>query len=178
MQKRKPIVRTLGDAPRDAASQIAWIHAGRGWYSHDDDLPLSLKIQRGGWLCRGVVVTTLETVWYRDPVTYIEVPAGFTTDLASVPRVVWSVISPWDLALEAIFHDRLYEQQTVKRRVADQTLLSMMEDRGVPWAMRWAVYLAVRLGGRSAWKSHAKVRGASQGNSANSVNDRSKSREG
>lgn len=152
------IVRTRGSAPEDPASQIAWIQAGSGQYSHEEELPLKLLIAPGGeWCCKPVRVRTIELVWYKDAVTYIEIPAGFKSDLASVPRVLWSVLaSPWDLALPALFHDLLYAQQIVKRRVADQTLLSMMEDRGVPWPIRWTVYLGVRLGGWVAWRKHAR----------------------
>ena len=30
---------------------------------------------------------------------------GMITDLASVPRVVWNVIAPWDVARAAVIHD-------------------------------------------------------------------------
>ena len=34
---------------------------------------------------------------------------GMKTDLASVPRIVWAVISPWDVARAAnVIHDHLY----------------------------------------------------------------------
>ena len=33
---------------------------------------------------------------------------GMKTDLASVPRICWVVISPWDVARAAIIHDHLY----------------------------------------------------------------------
>tara|TARA_R100000808_G_C2154623_1_gene165760 strand:+ start:8246 stop:8740 length:495 start_codon:yes stop_codon:yes gene_type:complete len=33
---------------------------------------------------------------------------GMKTDLASVPRVVWNVIAPWDVARAAVIHDHLY----------------------------------------------------------------------
>ena len=33
---------------------------------------------------------------------------GMITDLASVPRVVWNVIAPWDVARAAVIHDHLY----------------------------------------------------------------------
>ena len=40
----------------------------------------------------------------------ITVKKGFVTDLASVPRVMWGLISPFDLARAAIIHDQLYKQ--------------------------------------------------------------------
>ena len=33
---------------------------------------------------------------------------GMRTDLASTPRIVWGLISPWDVARAAIIHDHLY----------------------------------------------------------------------
>ena len=34
----------------------------------------------------------------------------FETDLASVPRSIWWLISPWDIARAAIIHDLLYRR--------------------------------------------------------------------
>ena len=39
----------------------------------------------------------------------ITVPAGYITDLASVPRAIWAFISPFDVARAAVIHDMLYE---------------------------------------------------------------------
>jgi len=33
---------------------------------------------------------------------------GMKTDLASTPRILWALISPWDVARAAIIHDHLY----------------------------------------------------------------------
>ena len=33
---------------------------------------------------------------------------GMVTDLASVPRIVWNIIAPWDVARAAVIHDHLY----------------------------------------------------------------------
>ena len=38
----------------------------------------------------------------------IKVETGFETDLASVPRLCWNIIAPWDVARAAIIHDILY----------------------------------------------------------------------
>ena len=40
----------------------------------------------------------------------ITVEKGFVTDLASVPRVAWAIIAPWDVARSAIIHDLLYKR--------------------------------------------------------------------
>ena len=40
----------------------------------------------------------------------IVVNEGFVTDLASVPRMCWAFIAPWDVARAAIIHDLLYKR--------------------------------------------------------------------
>ena len=40
----------------------------------------------------------------------ITVAQGFVTDLASVPRMCWAFIAPWDVARAAIIHDLLYKR--------------------------------------------------------------------
>jgi hypothetical protein len=35
---------------------------------------------------------------------------GFVTDLASVPRICWAILAPWDVARAAIIHDLLYKR--------------------------------------------------------------------
>ncbi len=35
---------------------------------------------------------------------------GMKTDLASVPRIAWAVIAPWDVARAAVIHDHLYSK--------------------------------------------------------------------
>ena len=97
----------------------------------------------------------------------ITVPAGFVTDLASVPRPVWSVYppdGPW--AKAAIIHDFLYATRGTgrwhrrmgitraapyTRAEADAILREGMEDRGVGRFERTVIWLAVRLGGGRGW---------------------------
>ena len=38
----------------------------------------------------------------------VHAPAGYDTDLASIPRIGWMVVAPWDVARAAIIHDVLY----------------------------------------------------------------------
>lgn len=139
---------------------VAHVKTFGGKFSHDTDLPLRVRIKRTSWFGRRISVTTTENVWYRDAVTFIECAADFTYDLASIPRLVWFIVSPWDIALESLFHDLNYRAQKTKRSYADFMLRSMMEDRGVPWAIRWAVYLAVRMFGWKAWSHWANVNAA------------------
>ncbi len=38
----------------------------------------------------------------------VKAPKGFKTDLASVPRLAWAFIAPFDIARSAVIHDALY----------------------------------------------------------------------
>ena len=73
------------------------------------------------------------------------VPAGFETDLASVPRMFWRIASPIDAIEPAIIHDYLCRKKIGTRKSADQTFLHAMSDYGVKWWRRNLMYLAVRL---------------------------------
>ena len=99
---------------------------------------------------------------YRSP-HRIEVPVGFETDLASVPRAFRGLIpatGPWQRA--AVIHDYLYKTQgatlpptllrgRTPRKTADDIFLEAMEAAGVAWITRSAIYRAVRIGGNGGW---------------------------
>lgn len=79
----------------------------------------------------------------------ISVPSGFETDFASVPRLFWRLWPHDEAAEAAVVHDWLYSQPDADRLFADAMLALVMRLTGKPRLMRWAFYLAVRLGGRS-----------------------------
>lgn len=77
----------------------------------------------------------------------ITVPAGFVTDLASVPRILWPAYSPFDDYLEsAIPHDWGYSplNDRFTRRQIDDMMLELMFNSGVSDHRRNAIYTAVR----------------------------------
>lgn len=91
---------------------------------------------------------------------YVE--SGAHTDLASIPRLAWSLLppdGPWLKA--AVLHDRLYRQRgditrlghpaLYTRAEADGILSEAMGVLGVGARDRWLIYSAVRLGGGSGW---------------------------
>ncbi len=87
----------------------------------------------------------------------ITVPAGFVTDMGSVPKLFWNIVDPWGKASKAfLIHDWLYETKERSRLVSDAILLEAMEVLGVNWFKRNLIYRAVRLGG---WVSWSKKRG-------------------
>ena len=115
---------------------------------------------------------TLEKVGVKVKSDRISVSKGFVTDLASVPRMCWMFIAPWDIARAAIIHDLLYNrirqyraanedvhdvnveevQRTYKaaKKAADDVFLMGMKDAEPPVA-KWKIhsaYNAVKLFGR------------------------------
>jgi hypothetical protein len=105
----------------------------------------------------------------------ITVPAGFVTDLASIPRPVWSFYppdGPW--VKGAVVHDFLYYTQgsgewhghkgverprPYSRTEADQIFWEAMADRGIGVWARFVIWAAVRLGGWLGWaRKHKKPR--------------------
>jgi hypothetical protein len=100
------------------------------------------------------------------PFTYapstVIVPAGFTTDFASVPRIFWRVIGPptgfghgAGYGKAAVIHDFLYSEPNGRTRAqCDRVFLDVMEDVGVSPMRRRLMWLAVRVGGWSPWRRH------------------------
>jgi len=100
----------------------------------------------------------------------IIVKKDFVTDLASVPRICWAFIAPWDVARAAIIHDLLYKrirQYRVKcskslknyedpkviddaKKASDDVFHMAMKD-AEPSVARWkiaAAYYSVKMFGR------------------------------
>ncbi len=83
------------------------------------------------------------------------VPERFETDLASIPRWYWSIISPArsDLIESAIIHDYLYQCHTkFTRKQSDDILYSSLLHEGVSEYVAGKMYFAVRLFGASHFK--------------------------
>jgi hypothetical protein len=99
----------------------------------------------------------------RDGLWTIEAPAGFVTDYASIPRLLWAVIPPrGKYNRAAITHDLLYRLapadprtgRRVTQAAADAVMLEAMEDLGVRWTQRYAIWAGLRLGGWVTWRRY------------------------
>ncbi|WP_368941617.1 DUF1353 domain-containing protein [Citrobacter werkmanii] len=89
----------------------------------------------------------------------ISVPAGYVTDLASVPRFMWAIFPPHGrYAKAAIIHDWLYDNALWTKRKADRIFLDAMEVLDVPWWKRWSMYWAVRMFGKGNYRRSNKLR--------------------
>ena len=89
---------------------------------------------------------------------------GYEFDLASVPRVAWPIIAPFELSILApLFHDLIYEfkgrppadmvapYRTFERVEADDLFLRLMIEEGVSRWRRSLAYTAVRAAGGLYW---------------------------
>lgn len=111
---------------------------------------LDVRLKDNGWILDSALV------YYSDLLgEYIEVPKGFATDYASVPRL------PLAYALfgntnhkAAVLHDYLYTTKPSSRKTADRIFLEAAKASGQPFFRRWMMYLGVRLGGGLAWKEN------------------------
>ena len=94
----------------------------------------------------------------------ITVAQGFVTDLASVPRICWTFVAPWDVARAAIIHDLLYKRIrqyrsaggddkkviSAAKKAADDVFHIAMKD-AEPSVANWkiiAAYDSVKIFGR------------------------------
>jgi len=100
---------------------------------------------------------------FRHEETIVIVPEGFMTDFASIPFLFrwWQTGGTGPQRIAAYFHDYLYsEQHKLSRKQSDQIFRLVMKAAGNDkWRhafRRWAMYLALRVGGFLAWRSNQK----------------------
>lgn len=104
-----------------------------------------------------VLVHPLE---YRGKRQKFRIPAGFETDFASVPRVLWSVFPPYGKWLKAaVLHDMLYATppRGVTRRDADGLFRRVLKEEGCSTWRACVMYWALRAFGWVAWRSARKA---------------------
>lgn len=107
--------------------------------------------------------------YWTDAGDCISVPAGFPTDMASVPQILRSAVPKIGYYSQAaVVHDKLYldhregRNATITRLQADTWLREGARDKareyGVPDHLRreWAIYHAVRLGAEAHWLTPAE----------------------
>ena len=108
----------------------------------------------------------LEAVGVGGKENEIRCTKGFVTDLASVPRAIWWLIAPWDIARAAIIHDLLYK--TIRnyrakggtdkkviaaaKKASDNIFLTLLLDRSdmgpynfLKFSIRFSIYDCFKL---------------------------------
>jgi len=90
-----------------------------------------------------------------DDGTIYNVPKGFITDGASIPRIFWRIYLPYGLYIEAaVLHDYLYRTETVNvtRKQSDDLMEEAMIWCKVNIVDRKTIHIMVRTFGWSAFK--------------------------
>lgn len=86
------------------------------------------------------------------------IPAGFITDLASIPKVMRPVFNPNDESRKpAVLHDLRYCLKQGTRKEADDLFLEALGRSGVGFARRWSMWMGVRAGGWVYWNKRNGV---------------------
>lgn len=96
--------------------------------------PLTVRLQNGDWLT---------------------VPAGFVTDLASTPMVIWWILPPWDeYARAAVVHDYLFQTGKYGWAFSNRAMLHLMKEDGVDRWKRQLVYRGLQVGSWLIWLNY------------------------
>jgi len=85
---------------------------------------------------------------YQDEGGSFEVPAGFETDFASVPRlpIIFDLVGEYGHAA-ATLHDYLYRTKVVPRDEADALFYRALRKTGIAKWRAWIMWAGVRIGG-------------------------------
>lgn len=77
------------------------------------------------WKEMGVKISTVKNA---EEYSKVYAPKGYDTDLASIPRIGWALVAPWDVARAAIIHDVLYGalRNAIKNKTHDVKLINEM----------------------------------------------------
>lgn len=89
----------------------------------------------------------------------INVPVGFVTDFASVPRPLWWLFPKWGkYGNAAVIHDYLYWDQRCSKKKADLIFREAMGVLGVNKLTSYILYRSVFWFGCFAWKSNQELK--------------------
>lgn len=84
----------------------------------------------------------------------LDIPAGFWTDFASVPRIIWPIISPYDLGMGPIPHDFGYFTGFESKAYWDHVFEACMIKDKIPGWKRESAFQAVHLFGGKVWGAY------------------------
>ena len=111
----------------------------------------NLKVEKTG----DQVYMLLEDLVYDGSKFKITVKKDFDFDAISIPKIFWTLVdSPFTgrAVRSATVHDALYASQILPKSECDKIFLEAMTEDGVNYAKRNAMYMAVKIGGNSAYE--------------------------
>jgi hypothetical protein len=120
--------------------------------------PLQLEVV-GKWKFKVVTPFEYHRFTYPNPdeEQIIKVPIGFINDIASIPRIFWPILSPFDeYAKAAVLHDWLYFTGMFPKVETEAIFKEAMEVLNVPKWKIFCLYWAVYLFGFFAWNKHRR----------------------
>lgn len=117
--------------------------------------PVSVKVHEEDE--RGNVYTLTVPIIYCG----LEIPAGFESDGASVPRFFWRCVFPPGeprALLAAFVHDFIYRTHPTgwTKQSADKEFYYLLCVQGIARASAWLAYQGVKLFGGPAWRAGGK----------------------
>ena len=92
---------------------------------------------------------------------YKDIPAGFITDGASIPRFLWRVIDhPFQSDYIEVYveHDHDYATGRIPRAEADRKMLDGLKAKGMGYFKRYVIYWGVRCFGASHYNNTTEVK--------------------
>lgn len=107
------------------------------------------------------IVLTAALMYFDSDNRQYTVPKGFQCDLASVPRWVRSVATPWNQsARPGVWHDccyRWYEVWYIPRKEADKLYMYALMEEGVSRWRAWIQMKVVRIAAGGAWERWRQI---------------------
>lgn len=105
---------------------------------------------------RGTWKLLAPLVYASDLVGTVDVPMGFVTDFASVPRLPLAFLAAGDHAHQAaVIHDWLYTTHAVGGQAITRAQADAVFEEAIrcsdPDAPAWLMWAGVRIGGSGAW---------------------------
>ena len=97
----------------------------------------------------------VESIWFWVGQIECEIPVGFVSDGASIPKLFWTITtSPFhpNVIRAAFEHDYLYRVHVVSRKKADERLKLTMLNDGVSEELAETIFSTVRTVGGYAYR--------------------------
>jgi hypothetical protein len=126
-------------------------------YASSEGFSGNLQLDFGDWRRAGRIAVTLAPVDWHGASVAVTIPAGYMSDGASVPRLLWWFLPPWGdrATFAALLHDYLLDRLqgfenggpiigAATRKACDGEFLAALLALEVPRWRAWLAWSAVR----------------------------------